>query len=138
MSEQQGSEPALGERTPTLQEPPKQTWYATRTFVAVVALLVGAALGGVVTAVVGDDDADEVLPTLDRTTTTTTAPRPTLPEVCIDTLEAAQQGLELVNQALGNLRQGDFGQLDRVLGELDRLRARFADRVTECRERLEP
>ncbi len=140
MSEMHGNNPRLGEPTPALQDPTKRRWYTTRLFVAVIALVVGAGLGAVLTAFLDDDGGSELAAPSEATTTTTAAPAPAprLPEVCIDTLEASQQGLHLVNQALAHLRRGDFAELDRVLGDLERLRGDFAGRVRECRDRLQP
>ena len=146
MSDTHGDEPRLGEPTPALQHPTKGPWYTTRLFVAAAALVVGAALGTVGASFLNDDGVDELAaPSEATTTTTTTTPptttttaAPTLPEVCIDTLEVSQQGLQLVNQALASLRRGDFAELDRVLGDLERLRGDFAGRVRECRDRLQP
>ncbi len=140
MSEPHGDQPRLGEPTPALHQPAKRRWYTSRPFVATIALLVGAGLGTVVTAAVDDGGPAQLAAPPETTTTTTTAPAaaPRLPQVCIDTLEAAQQGLALVNQALGSLRQGDLAQLDRVLGDLDRVRRDFAGRVRDCRDRVQP
>ncbi len=140
MSDRHGDQPRLGEPTPTLHQPGKRPWYTTRAFVAAVALIAGAALGTAVTLMVDDGGTEEAAVPSETTTTITEppAPAPRLPQVCIDTLEAAQQGLTLVNQALATLRQGDFAQLDRVLGDLERVRGEFVARVRDCRNGLRP
>lgn len=127
--------PPLGEPTPRRRSPVRNPL----PLVAVASLVVGLVGGFALGRVVADDDVrDEAADDAGRVPTT--LPRPTttaaitVPAECQDALRSAEQALGLLDEGFQSLRTFQIGEVEAVLGEMQRLRGVLSDRVRECLE----